>query len=588
MNNELRGQLQHVQALQARGDLAQARRLAQQLLGLHPGRPEIHRILSRVELQDGRNESALQHMRAAIDLAPASALLHCELGRLLGSCKRFEQALESFSAATRLDPGYLDAWFLLGVTLQKCGRPGEAAEALRTALALAPERFEIVAALARQESELERHESALALLRRAVGLDPANADCRLLLGETLIRLGRSEEALQLYEESVRHLASSADLWMALAQSNEELGRPDAAEAAYLRALALRPDWSFPVAGLLGLRLGKSDPAWIAAAHRLLDEPSLDDAGIARIGYPLGRVHDARGERELAFSSWTAANRARIRDVGAFDPIALDRQVASVLEIWRPSQLQRLASGSSDERPVFIVGMPRSGTTLVEQIIASHPEAAGCGELPDLGAIGNRILHGPAADAASGLAAEAERYLASAVQHGGTTARRLVDKAPLNFFFVGLMQWLFPHARVIWCRRDARDIGLSVYGENFAPEATFSTDLRAIAQYTNAQHRLMRYWQAHAALPILEVRYEALVTDVEAQSRRIVDFLGLAWDEACLDFHTTQRSVQTPSRWQVRRPANTASIERWRRYEAQLQPLLEALDLPLDQDGVLRS
>jgi len=244
-------------------------------------------------------------------------------------------------------------------------------------------------------------------------------------------------------------------------------------------------------------------------------------------------------------------------------------------------------GNLDSRPLFIVGMPRSGTTLTEQILAAHPSGFGCGELPDIGLIVRNLplSVGPGATWPASideipddaLDDAADRYLRAATRGAPPDALRLIDKAPLNFNELGLISLLFPQARVIWCRRDPRDIAVSVYGENFALDERLANDLGDIGHYINFQTQLMRHWQATLSLPILELVYEELATCPEPQARRIVDFAGLPWHSACLEFHKNERGVQTPSRWQVKQPIYTRSIGRWKHYQEHLAPLLQVLE-----------
>ncbi len=584
--------LREAQRLQREGDPAAAARLLAPLAARHAGDPALHRALARIDAQRGDLDAAIGHLAAARRLAPASGVLCCESGRLLASAGRMDEALRAFAEAGALEPGLVDAWFFLGITLVRANRPAEAAPALRRALALAPGQPEIIAALADLAFRAADDEAGLPLWRQLVALRPADEDACLKLGETLSRLGQHPEARAAYAAGLARMPGSAGLWMALAQAEEDAGHSEAAEDAYRRSLALRPGWAFPIAGLLGLKRGRAEDAWVAQARALQASGGLDDAERAMLGYPLGKVFDARGEHAAAFASWSDANAARRREQGPLDRDQLARRVEQLQARFAPGALAGLPVGDADARPVFVVGMPRSGTTLVEQIIASHPQAAGCGELPDIAQLGGQLAAEAGADAAGPLddagrlAREARRYLAVALRHGRPGALRLVDKAPLNFFHLGLVAQLFPNARIVWCRRDARDVGLSIFGENFALGAAFSTDLGDIGHYVNAQHVLMRHWQRVLPLPVLEVDYAALVSGIDPQSRRLVDFLGLPWDDACLAFHATDRAVQTPSRWQVRAPAHTGSIARWKPYAGHLAPLLEVLSVPAGDDGGL--
>lgn len=580
--------IRRAQELQRLGRLAEAEQLLHRLVERFPGDPGAHRALALFAAQSARQALARHHMALASRLAPASGLLRCELGRLLAGDGRLDEALECFQQAAMLEPALAEAWFFLGITRVRLNRHDEAAPALRQALALDPDQPEILAALAYAEFQTGQVGAALPLWQKLIELRPGDEDIRLKLGETLTRLGRHADARAAFRAALQVLPGSEGLWMALGQAEEDAGDRSSAGQAYDQALALRPGWAFPLAGLLGLHRADVADARLSEADALQQGDTLSDAERALIGYALGKVHDGRGDHARAMAVWCDANAARRREQGPLDRPGFDDTTARITAAFPAGALASAPTGSDDGRPVFVVGMPRSGTTLVEQIIASHPLAAGCGELEDLSLAARAAPRVPVADI-GWLKGRAAQYLAAAERHASRPGgARLVDKAPLNFFHLGLAAQLFPNARVIWCRRDARDIGLSIFSENFALDSRFATDLADIALMINTQHRLMRHWQATLPLPVLEVDYEALVTDIEPGIRRIVDFLGLPWDSSCLDFHISARAVQTPSRWQVRRPAHTGSIGRWRDYAAWLAPLTDVLDLPVDADGFIKS
>lgn len=480
----------------------------------------------------------------------------CADGRQLGKAGDAAGALALFEQATALAPHSAEAWFFTGVTLTQLKRDDEAVFALRRAHALAPAQIAVLGTLAYTEFRRNDLEAAVPLLETLCRLRPADLDARMKLGEALSRLGRPADAARVYRDGTAQAPTAGDLWMALAQAEDEAGDRGAALTAYERALEVRPGWAMPLAGLLAMQRAKADDAHIALAQKWLDAPTLDDDGVATLGYALGKALDGRGDHAGAMAAWQRANTARRRATGSMDRAELAARVDRILK----SPIEP-GTGSDDPRPVFVVGMLRSGTTLVEQIIATHPHAAGCGELPTLPAIAERPRD-PTVDAA--------RYLEVAVRRGSPGARRLVDKLPLNFFNLGVAAQLFPNAHVVWCKRDPRDVALSNFSENTALQFPFATDLEDIALYQAAHDRLMRHWQAVLPLPILEIEYEAFVADIEPQARRLIEFLGLEWDPVCLEFHTRQRAVQTPSRWQVRQPVHTGSVGRWRAYREWLE------------------
>src|SRR5690606_23283490 len=326
----------------------------------------------------------------------------------------------------------------------------------------------------------------------------------------------------------------------------------------------------PLRGQIALQSKDAPDALVYQAIALQARPDLADRDRALLGYALGKIQDSRGMHAAAMASWHDANAARRRTNGEYDTLRAEATVRRLMEVFDAGFFAGpRANGSDDERPVFVVGMPRSGTTLTEQIVAMHSRAHGCGELPDLPllvkALGARWPDIATKLEQGFLEREAARYLQAASRNAAADVLRLVDKSPLNYFNLGLAALLFPRARVVWCRRDPRDIAISIYSENFALDARFATGLEAIAHSISLQTRLMRHWQSVLPLPIHELRYEALVESPEAEARSLVDFLGLDWEPACLEFHRSKRTVQTPSRWQVREPIHRRSSGRWQRH-----------------------
>ncbi len=584
--------LREIGTLQQKGNWTEAARRLAAMVAELPADPSVHRAMALHAAGSGQVDLALEHMQIASHLAPESLDLHFQLGCLQAHSGNYHQALAPFRQATALAPSHVESWYFLGISLLQLRRDAEALAALRNAHRLDPGHRKALRALADLEFRIGYPVDALPLWRELMRLDPDDIDACLKTSETLSRLGFNEEAIALYQETLQRLPASADLWMAMAQAQEDNDDREAAEQAYLRALELKPGWAFPVSGLLGLKRGAVSDAWVETAVTLQGDPLLPDADRALIGYELGKVFDGRSEHAAAMASWNDANAARKRMIGEPD---LQRLYAGVERTTQVFSREFFANhglhGSPDPRMVFIVGMPRSGTTLTEQIIASHPRAHGCGELPDLALIVRNLPVHLNTQAAwpdfiesmtdSALRESIARYTQASTRHAAPAALRLVDKAPLNFFHLGLVAMMFPQARVIWCRRDPRDVAVSIYGENFSLEEKIATSFSGIGHYINLQERLMRHWQAVLPLPILESSYEALVCSPDEQARRIIDFTGLEWDPACLDFHLSARGVQTPSRWQVKQPMHTRSVGRWRKYEAELGPLLAVLDTAPD-------
>ena len=549
----------------------------------------VQQHVAQAAMRMGQPAFALSAMHQAVQLAPSDADLRFQYACLLAHEGQHSSALEHFYTSVPLQAGNPQAWRLLGVTLQRLGRHAEALKPLRKARELAPDNERVLETLAESEFHAGYPADALPLLQSLWQAKPSEPRRVLRLAETYNRLGRHQDAFTLLERSVPTIGEPDDLLVAMAQTAEDMGDREAAAHAYRAALARRPDWAFPLSGLLGLHRGSVDDALIAQSQSLMADEHLPDPDRALLGYELGKVFDARQRFDEAMSCWHQASAARQRMTGPADIAGYARQINKNIELLTRERLDARRArwaGHPDPRLLFIVGMPRSGTTLTEQILAAHPRGHGGGELPDIGLIVRNLPLEVGRDRTwpeclddigdATLRTAAERYLQAATRGAPPAAATLVDKAPLNFLQLGLIELLFPHARVVWCRRDPRDIAVSVYGENFALEERLANALDDIGHYISLQTRLMRHWQSALKLPILELVYEDLARSPEEQARRLIDFAGLPWDPVCLEFHRNDKGVQTPSRWQVKQPIYTRSIGRWRNYETHLEPLLKSL------------
>ena len=472
-----------------------------------------------------------------------------------------------------------------GLACERAGDVSGAFEAFRRSAKADPGVAAPYVGLSRVLTANHQRAAAIGCLERATACEPANHAVHTLLGNALTQDGQLERGRRAYEEALRLKADSLDALFGLAGVCEDLGERQQAVTTYRRLLDHAPGDAQGLAGLLGVAEGEA----LDAAIRIADSQLLNatDRDAALIGYALGKALAGRGEHDAAFAGWNSANAARRRVAGPFDRDYFDQRIDRLIEIFSADFFAaRRGWGDASERPVFVVGLPRSGTTLTEQILAGHPDVFGAGELdlltdmatgtPDRLGRSDPPWPQAALELSQALVAEIARdHLGRLAALAPDPVLRVIDKQPLNFWHLGLVALTFPSARIVNCTRDIRDNGLSIYAENFSPEQRWSTDLTDIAYYWQGYRRLMAHWQETTGLQILTVEYGDTVADLETQARTLTEFLGLPWNPTVLDFHQTERAVQTPSRWQVRRPLYTSSSGRWRHYRGHLDVLIQA-------------
>jgi tetratricopeptide (TPR) repeat protein len=519
---------------------------------LRPDWADARNNLANVLRDKGSLDEAIAQYRAATELKGDDAVIQFNLGNVLFQKERFAEALAPYERALRLKPDYVEAHNMLGLTLASLRRVEEAELAHRRALALRPDDAGALEALGSVLLSKQDLAGADTSFRKALGLAPESAVAWNGLGMVLRAWGRFEEASDCFR----------------------------------RAVAINPDKPSFHRNLISLGAQGGDSAKVGRLTTLLNQPGLPLQERIEAGFALGKLLDDADRFDEAFANFARAN-ALVRETPAgpdevFDGAKLHRVVDRMIEGSPPAFFARRRDwGEASELPVFIVGMPRSGTTLVEQIAASHPAVHGAGELGEIGRIaaqlspGERRAAGQGWDAGS-IATAARDYLRHVRSLDGA-GLRIIDKMPGNIFHLGLIAVLFPAARVIFCRRDARDTCLSCYFQRFANNShRYTYDLANCGWQWLETDRLMKHWLQVLPLRTLVIHYGELVANQEKQSRRLIDFLGLPWDPACLEFHKTQRPVMTASVWQVRQPMYVRSVGRWQCYERHLEPLLQVL------------
>lgn len=536
-------------------------------------------------LRAGNAEEAIRHLSALAEAVPTSAAAHSDLGFALTQARRLDEAAAVLARALELDPNLASAALNLGNVLRIRGAMIEAAAAYERALAAKPDFVEAHSNLALTLLNLGRPGDAAAHCRKAVALRPDFAAAWENLGHALDNLGRPEEAIEALERLVALQPRNAGAHATLARTLAAYGRLDAAAASYRRAIALNPSrasWQRSLERIL-----PADADQVAADEAALADPGTRDADRAQFGFKLGKIYEDRGDYEKAFERLAAAN-AIIRRGLDYDRARSDATFADVRSAFSAEFLADTEGwGNADETPVFVLGMPRSSTTLVEQILASHPEVYGAGELPilnlvagSLAAPGTRlrfadVLASVTPERATALGADYVRQLRA---HGPQGIRFITDKLPGNFLLIGFIKLVLPNAKVIHCRRDPGDTGMSMFRTPFAGQnLPYSYDLGEIGHYYRLYREIMEHWESVLPGFVTPIQYETLVSDQEGETRRLLAACGLDWDERCLDFTKAQRPVHTASWAQVREPMFDRSIGVAKRYGERMRPFYDALD-----------
>jgi tetratricopeptide (TPR) repeat protein len=570
-----------------RGRPERAIQLIGRALTMLPHSADVHMNLGNALRAAGRLTDAVDNYRRSVALKPDFAAAHCNLGLALVDQEMFAPAEESCRRAISLDSALAPAYQNLAKALRGLRRPNEAEAAYRQALALNPEDGEVWSELGTLLAASDAFDQALLCHRRALELRPGDALVHHALGTTLYRMHDAAAAAERFRHAVALTPDFAVGWVSLGRTLRALGRFGEAVQCFRRAIELNPRLADAHRNLVTTGQFAADQVEMDRLQKLLEAPDLAPMERVAAGFALGKLFDDADWFDEAFVRFAEAN-SLFREIRAlagdqFDADRLRETVNTLIETFTPEALRQPTPwGTASELPVFIVGMPRSGTSLVEQIAASHSLVYGAGELKEIGRIASaltstsedRTAFRTVDSATARSLGEAHLQL---LERLGTCAARVIDKLPDNIFKLGVIAALFPGARIIFCHRDARDTCLSNYFQLFTDGNLFSYDLVDCGLRARETARLAAHWQRVLPLRTMEIGYERLVKDLEEESRRLIEFLGLDWEPACLDFHRTERLVATASTWQVRQPLYSRSVARWRHYQSHIGPLLAILD-----------
>lgn len=544
-------------ALQELGRLDESAAAYRQAISINPRHGEAYNNLGNVLRRRGELRQATECWQQAIALRPDYQEALTNLGAGLIALDRLEEAIAAFEASLRSRPDHADTLAQLAEALSLAGRSRESLAAAQRGLQIDPSHPRLQIQEARALGALQRPEAALAIVQRAAGAQPLDADIQVELGQMLEYAGDLPGAARVWRELLRHQPENADA----------------------------------LAGLLAIEREELPADLLQRAGQLAEDVTRASADRRVVHKALGDLMERNRDYAAAMKHYVAANELRRQELAgqgiAFDADALADGVTRQIAVFDAETLRRLQSlGSDSVLPVFIVGMPRSGTSLCEQILASHSEVVGAGELNEIQAIARelpRLAGDPAATypectrqlGRAAIAQICERYLARLRDVSGS-APRIVDKHPINFRHLGLIAALFPRAAIVHCRRDPLDTCLSCYAQNFDAPIPWAVRQESLGAYYREYERLMAHWYGIMPGRVFDFVYEDVVGDIEGAARRLIAHCGLPWQSQCLEFHRTQRVVRTASHRQVRQPLYSRSVGRWKNYAPYLSPLREAL------------
>ena len=568
--------------LQSGGDLHGSRACLECAIALRANVPAAHLVLGNTLKLLGDFEGAARVYRAAIAEAPDFVEAHANAAIALHVLGKNADALTHAARAIELAPDLVEPRITHALIVGRVHGFAAALHLLVEILDRDPDHGGALSALVVALVRLERFDEAASLARRALTVQPHDPKLHEMLGLCLRMSGRYDEARTAIDQAERLSSDRSSVLAGKAEFLMELGRMAEAEEALLEALSLRPDLASAWFNLAGLRTFEPGDPLIAAMERTLElAPRLaavDDRMIMH--FALGSAQLKAGDADAGFVHLTEGNALRRRSI-EYDVASDERFMASIAERFGPELFARLSgTGSAVEAPIFVIGMPRSGTSLTEQIIASHPDVYGAGEVSHLmdTIVADGRGYPELADGlqAHDLAALRTAYLARFGAHR-SSGKRIVDKLPSNFLYAGLIHLMFPRARIVHTRRDPLDTCFSCYQTLFSGRQDFAYEVTELARYYRAYDRLSGHWRSVLGDHVLlEVRYEDIVSDLRGSVERLLAFCRLPWDDACLRFHETSRPVRTASKNQVRKPLYATSVGRAARYPTHLAPLADAL------------
>ena len=570
------------------GRFPEAEQLCRQVVRADGGNADAHHFLGVVAMRTGRHEDAISEVNEALRLKPARPDYHNTLGAVYAGLKQHAHAIHHFWRALAMEPKNLGAMQNLAKALRAANYPEEAIRVSHDVAALDPTLVAdpgMLCEVGRRFQEERQLERAISCYRRAAELNPQNPAPYRLLSAVFEESDQFAEAIEAAQTATRLQPNDPEALKSLGSLYFQIGNRQEALGWFERAVQSDPTF---IAGHAALsdakRYEPGDPHLQQMESLLPTETSSADDQVM-LHFALGKAYDDLQQHDRSFEHFRLGNAVRRKEI-EYDPNNTENRVSVLIDFFTPERFSEIGDRMACDStvPVFVLGMPRSGTTLVEQILASHPSVHGAGELNHIKQLVDRL---PSMSASGDVfpyclgslppatAREVGGEYVGKLRELGPDAKHVTDKMPWNHFMLGLIALLWPKSKVVHCRRDPLAICLSCFTRNFATGQPFAWDLAELGHYYRQYERLNEHWQRVLPTQVLEVQYEHLVTDTEAHARKLIEFCGLPWDDACLAFHESKRRVKT-NPFGARTPVYRDAIDRWRRFEPYLEPLKQAL------------
>ncbi|MEJ1435974.1 MAG: sulfotransferase [Candidatus Sedimenticola sp. (ex Thyasira tokunagai)] len=554
-------------------------------LKLKPNFPEVHNGIGMSLSGQKRHHDAIKHYDLATRQKPGFVAALCNYGAACLELHDFDRAIEKLSHANRLVPNNPDTLKNLGTAYLQKGDSVNSLACFSKNLELLPDDLGTLLSLASAGIRFRSFDEALNALKTLKSKYPENPQGYIYSGDLHIEEGDLDAAVMNYRRAGECGANLVETSYKIGKAYALFGHFTEAAAYYREVLDLDPTMASAVRELAIISENLDAAELIGKFAPLLESDAISDDEKVKLCFAMGKACDDARMYEQAFDYYTRGNRLKYCK---FDREAFSNQVECLMAIFTPSFFQQWADiASSSVRPVFIVGMPRSGTSLAEQVLASHSAIFGSGEQQFWGDLTRIVCERLEADRPypDCLSAIEEHHLLDMIRAFeehlstfNTDAARIIDKMPSNFLYLGLIGLLFPKAKIILCEREPMDNCLSIFFQNFSTIYSYSFDLGDLGFYYRQYQRLMNHWEQSLPNPIRHLQYETMVGCQEEVTREILGFLDLEWESRCLQHHKTERVVKTASSWQARQPIYTTSVERWKNYSTHLGPLQHALGL----------